>query len=245
MASLTCPQRVDRPELMDSPETSLEDIRGTLRDQALINRWLGGARASMKHLLPLLPRPASAPITVLDAACGGADLSRLVVDEARRLGRSIEVTALDLNPSVLAYARGATVDYPEIAFVQADALSLPFGGRQFDIVLMSTFLHHLPPQDVVSALRRATEVSRGWIIAADLRRSSVARLGFALLSRLAGFNPISIHDGAVSVCRAYTPRELADLATQAGMDSASVHLHSFFRMTLVYDTNAAVAEVHP
>jgi 2-polyprenyl-3-methyl-5-hydroxy-6-metoxy-1,4-benzoquinol methylase len=232
---MLCRQRVDVEEYIDSPETSLDDIRGTLRDQAIVNRWLGGANATLAHVLPLLETSTSDPIRILDAACGGGDLSRRIVDEARELAKRVNVTALDLNAKAIECARQASVDYPEISFVHGDALHPPFEPAAFDVVILATFLHHLPPDAVVTVLRAARNLSRGTIVAADLVRSPFAYLGIHVFAGLARFNTISAHDGAVSVCRAYTPTELAKLARQAGLEDSKIYRHRFYRMTLVHE----------
>jgi len=226
--------RVDAGELLDDPEVPLEDIRDTLHDQALVNRWLKGGEATLAHALPMLQYCTSTPVRVLDIGCGGADLSRRMVDEARRLGKRIEVTALDLSAKVLECAQELAIDYPEITFVQADALDPPVPSGTFDIVMVSTLLHHLQPEQVVCLLRLAGESSRGHVVAADLVRSPWAYWGFWFFARLALLHPMSIHDGGLSIRRAYTPAELADLAQQAGLANWTVHRHRLYRMALVY-----------
>ncbi|HEY3417622.1 MAG TPA: methyltransferase domain-containing protein [Armatimonadota bacterium] len=229
-----CKDRVDAAEWVDDPELSVEDTRDTLRDQAIINRLIGGAHATLAHALPLLRKCTSDPVRVLDAACGGADLSRWLVDEARRLGKRSEVTALDLSAKVIARARELCSGYPEITFITADALHPPFARGSFDIVLLPTFIHHLQPEQVVTLLRAVRDVSRGSVIVADLVRSPLAYLGFWCFSRLMGFSPVTIHDGQVSVRRAYTPGELAELAQRAGLEQWIIYRHHFYRMALLY-----------
>lgn len=234
LVRLPCRERVDVEEFIDRPETSIQDIRDTLRDQAVVNRWLGGAEATLAHVVPLLRSSAANPIRILDAACGGADVSRAIVDRARKLSKPIEVVALDLNEKTLECARQLSPDYPEITFVHADALHPPFEPGEFDIVVLATFMHHLPPERVVDAMRVARQLSRNAVIVADLVRSPLAYLGIHLFAWLARFNPISAHDGAVSVCRAYVPQELSEFARQAGLEPSRIYRHKFYRMTLVY-----------
>jgi len=225
---------VDSAEWVDDPQITEEDTRDTLVDQAAINRWIGGAHATLAHALPLLRACASDPICVLDAACGGADLSRRLVNEAHRLKKPIEVTALDVSGKVIDRARRMCSGYPEIILIKANAFALPFRRRSFDIVIASTFIHHLPPEQVVSMLMVLREVSRGYVVVADLVRSPLAFLGFWCFARLARFSPVTIHDGQVSVRRAYTPAELAVFAQQAGLDDWRLHRHPFYRMALIY-----------
>lgn len=234
LIALPCRRRVDAAEYIDEPDIPIEDIRDTLRDQAFVNRWLGGANAALAHVLPLLRTRPSEPVRILDLACGGGDLSRRIVDGARKMPRSLEVVALDLNENTVESARQASGGYPEINFQHGDALRPPFDHGTFDIVILATFLHHLSPDDVITVLKTAKDLSKEGVVASDLVRSPVAYLGIRALARLMRFSPISAHDGAVSVCRAYTPNELAHLARCAGMASGTIFRHSFYRMTLVY-----------
>lgn len=235
LMGLFCRTRVPGHELLDQPETSAEDIGGNLRDMAAINRWLGGADAVIAHAVPMLKACSSDPVRVLDVACGGGDLSRFIVDEARVLGKQVEVTALDISDKVLGWAGEMSSRYPEISFVRADALSLPFKSADFDLVILASFIHHLRPEQVITALQSARRVCRGHVIAADLVRSTMAYLDYCILSRLARFSPMTIHDGAVSIRAAYSPDELAELARHSGLEKWQLHRHRQYRMTLVYE----------
>lgn len=233
MRLLPCGRRTDAEEIIDRPDTPPEVIRATLRDQALVNRVLGGAEATLAHAVPAMMECDRMPVRVLDSACGGADISRALVDEARRHNRPVQVVAMDINEHALAFAREMSQNYPEISFVQGDSLNPPFAAHSFDLVIVSTFLHHLGPADVGKALRAADEVCAGAMVAADLVRSPLAYLGIRLFARLSGFHAVSAHDGAVSVCRAYVPSELIEIARDAGLRGCSVHRHRFYRMALV------------
>jgi len=231
---LPCHTRVDADELVDDPKLSVEDAFATMRDQAVVNRWLGGAHATLAHAIPLLRNSASDPVRVLDAACGGGDLSRFLVDAARRHGKRTAVIGLDLSRHVITCARRLSADYPEIRFVVGDALRPPFREGTFDIVIMPTFIHHLQPEQIVPLLRTARGISRGAVIVEDLVRSPWACLGFWIFSRVMRFHPISIHDGQVSVCRAYIPREIIEMVHRAGLAQWKLYRHPISRMTLVY-----------
>ncbi len=234
MSKLPCFGRVNAVELLDDPALSSADACTTMREQAVVNRWLGGAHATLAHALPLLLACTADPVRVLDAGCGGGDLSRRLVDAARRSGQRIEITALDLHKQVIACAREWSAEYPEIHCVIGDVLRPPFPPAAFDIVLLSTLLHHLPPEQIILLLRTARALCRGSVIAADLRRSPLSYAGFCAFARLMRFSPITLHDGLASLRRAYTPEELADLANRAGLRQWTLTRHWVSRMPLVY-----------
>ncbi|HEX2949040.1 MAG TPA: methyltransferase domain-containing protein [Armatimonadota bacterium] len=231
---LLCNERVNADEFVDDPAISITDTRDTVFEQAIVNRWLGGARATLAHAVPLLHTYTAEPVRVLEAACGGADLSRQLAQTARRLGKHVEIVAMDLHDKVVDQARQLSAAYPEITCVQGDALSPPFAHGEFDIVMLPTFIHHLQPDQVVALLKMAQRLCRGTVIVADLVRSPLAYIGFWFFSHMVRFCPVTIHDGLVSVCRAYTPNELANFARRAGLTQWNIYRHQIDRMVLVY-----------
>ena len=88
-------------------------------------------------------------LRILDVGCGtGLCISRLFSTEHNF------VVGVDLN---VAYTQWARKLYPEIHFVAASANQLPFTGQLFDLVLLSSVLHHLPDpvsRDLFDNLRR-------------------------------------------------------------------------------------------
>jgi 2-polyprenyl-3-methyl-5-hydroxy-6-metoxy-1,4-benzoquinol methylase len=229
--------RLDQPEWLDEGRLSAAEVAANLRDLALINRFMGGAHSVLAHLPRVLPRRE--PLQVLDIACGAGDVLRALARELRRRGRRLSAVGVDANPHVLAHARTNSSDLPEVHWVRADARRLPFPPRTFDLVVCSTFLHHLSPAEAPAFLRRAASLSRGWLLVADLTRSSSAAAGFALLAPLLRFSPVTRHDGAASLRRAYRPSELRAFATQAGLHHGRVVTHAFSRMALVCGPNGA------
>ena len=64
-------------ELMDEPGQDPELLEASLDDVAAVNRWLGGRRALLRHLRPLLraaARSGAGPPSILDAGTGIGDL---------------------------------------------------------------------------------------------------------------------------------------------------------------------------
>jgi len=219
-------------ELMDEPGQDPELLEASIDDVAAVNRWLGGTRALLRHLPALLP--PTDPATVLDVGTGSADLPRAIVRFARRKGREVHVTATDLHPATLEAARRRSADYPEIRVERADALRLPYPDGAFDVALLSMTLHHLEGEDQVRALRELHRVARRGAIVGELERSWPAWLGARILAAtIWRTNPITRHDGPLSVRRAFTPAELLDLAHEADLPNARVYRHPVFRLVLV------------
>jgi hypothetical protein len=117
--------------------------------------------------------------------------------------------------------------------VQADALYLPFKPRCVDYFISCLFLHHLSPEGVIDLLARTFGAARCGIVMSDIVRGRLPVIGFKLGQPLFARSFLTRHDGVVSIRRAYTPRELRQLAHAAGIFNARVYQHFPWRMTLV------------
>jgi len=203
---------------MDDEATgTIADLRDNLRDLARINAWFGGTHSILRAIdaLPVMPR------TILDVGCGGADVTRAVLQHLSARGSRARCVALDRSPRVLSYAAAAVRGCDEISTVQGDATALPFEAGAFDLVMCSLALHHLTPLDAVQALSEMARVGTH-VIVSDLRRSHTAWLAARAILPLITRNRFTLHDGPISVRRAYTPDEVRSMAEQAGWTRIAV-----------------------
>jgi hypothetical protein len=69
----------------------------------------------------------------------------------------------------------------------------------------------------------------------DLVRGWLPYFSFKLIQPIFAHNYLTRHDGALSIRRAYTPRELHRFALRAGLPEPRVHVHWPWRMTLVVE----------
>jgi len=74
---------------------------------------------------------------ILDVGCGNGRFYPLFKD------RGAEYAGVDNSENLIAIARK---NFPGVGFTVADALSLPFGENEFDLVLSLAVLHHIPSQ---------------------------------------------------------------------------------------------------
>jgi hypothetical protein len=224
----------DAVEMMDRPST-FGEISGALRAITQLNRFFGGGRLTVSHVRRLLETlPADRPATVLDVGAGAADIPVALVRWARRAGRRIRVLALDRDAATLRYARGVAAAYPEITFLQGDALGLPVHPGSVDVVISAMTLHHLQPEDAVRYLAEIDATSRiGWVVN-DLVRGRVAyRLVWAA-TRIFSRSAMARHDGPMSILRSYTPPEVVALCEKAGLFDVTVaHYPRLFRQCAV------------
>lgn len=203
-------------------------LAGNLRDLERINRWFGGAALSIRALRALIlaaRRGSSAqafgprPVRVLDVGTGAADIPLAMV-RAAGPWREVRVTAVDSRPEILDAARAlhpglATEARVELAI--GDGRSLPYPDGAFDVAHASLVLHHLEPDEAVQLLRELARVAGMGVIVNDLGRGMLAWMGAWLVLHAITRNPYTLHDGPLSVRRAYTRSEARELLAAAGL----------------------------
>lgn len=223
-----------QPEVMDQP-----GLDGTRHHQALIglrriNRISRTAHVLWSRIYPLAQN-RSQPLTVLDVACGGGDVAIALCHLADRAKLKLTVTGCDISQTALDYARSqasrAGVDVRWIARnVLIDGID-----QDYDVIVCSLFLHHLDEEDTVKLLSEMSRHVRSRLLASDLVRSQwgyfLASVGGRLITR----SPVVHTDGPLSVRAAYTPPELRDVASQAGLKEAIITRRWPARMLLEWN----------
>ena len=212
-------------ELIDSDVADKDLLNESFEDIARVNRHFGGIGPVLHAVAALRP------LSLLDVGCGIADLGRAIVDDARRRSLITTVTCVDASADILNLARERSRRYPEMHFIEARGEVLPFETEQFDVATCTLTLHHCEPPEAIALLREMRRVARHSVVA-DLRRSLPGLAGAYTFSRLLSRNALTRHDAPMSIRRAYTPRELHGLATDAGWPSPTVRATPFFRMLL-------------
>jgi ubiquinone/menaquinone biosynthesis C-methylase UbiE len=117
------------------------------------------ARITLKLAEPLLDAAGVAAGTrVLDLGCGPGVVCGLAI------GRGALPTGVDVSPGMLAEARRR---HPELAFVEADAVALPFEDGSFDACVGGFVLNHLPAPEAAAA-ELARVLAPGGVLALSL-----------------------------------------------------------------------------
>ena len=210
--------RVIRPEKLE--RLGPREAKGNLRDLVRLNRWLGGHRILSRLLGEFYGRREA--FTLLDVGAASGDFGRAI---GRRFPRAV-VTSLDLR---LHHLDGAST--PRLV---ADAWRLPFPRQAFDVVFCSLLLHHFPNPEAADLLRRLAGIARRALIVLDLERHRLPYWFLPLTRQLFRWDPVTVHDGCLSVAAGFQTEELARLARDAGLEGAVVRRHRpWFRMSLV------------
>lgn len=210
-------KRLILPELLDGlPE---DQARASLRDLVRINRRWGG-HSTLRRLLRERV-PDHQPFSVLDVGAASGDIGACI----RRWYPAATVTSFDYVESHLAGSA-----QPKVA---GDAFHLPFRPGSFDFVFCSLFLHHFPDAQVVNLLRSFGAAARTAVLVIDLERNPIPYYFMAWSRPLLGWDPVTVHDGAISVEAAFRREELEDLARQAGLGNPQARVYRpAFRIAL-------------
>jgi SAM-dependent methyltransferase len=221
-------RRAHARELLDDDAHDPAVLEASLDDVARVNRLLGGTRAIRKALRGL-PRQGTM-LRVLDIGTGSADIPLALA--ATQRNTRLSITAIEAHPQTLEIASRRTAAIPHIQLLRADARALPFANDSFDAALLSLTLHHLDDDDQITALREMGRVA-GTVIVNELERCWPNYAGARVLaSTLWRGNPLTRHDGPLSVLRAFTASELHHLARQAGLERVRVQRRWFYRLVL-------------
>lgn len=193
--------RVLKPELLDTlPE---HQARASLADLVRINRRWGG-HSTLRHLLQQVVQPDET-FSLLDVGAASGDMG----DCIRANYPAARVTSLDYRASHLRLNPGPSV--------VGDAFALPFRDASFDFVFCSLFLHHFTNEQIIGLLRDFGRVARRGVLVIDLERNPIAYVFLPWTRWLFGWDPITVHDGKISVEAAFRPHELEALAQAAGL----------------------------
>ena len=211
------------PEMMDEPSVPDAQVDRALKELSVINRWLGGHRASRLGVARLIGSlPSDQPVSVLDVGAGGSDLPGALAP----LGRRFDVTSLDLNFHA---CLKAGEQYPPVAAVNGSAFSLPFRDRSFDIVHVSLFLHHCTDAEARTLLVNLSRVARRGIVINDLHRHAFAYAGITMLTGILSRSALVRYDAPVSVRRGFLRSEIDALLPPGLESTASISWHWAFR----------------
>jgi SAM-dependent methyltransferase len=222
-------RRAQMLERMDDPSVDFETWRACLIDLAKVNRVTLAYRPTLAFLDRLYEGglwPRDRPAVILDVGSGYADTLRRIGRWAKAKSLDVRLQALDLNP----WSERAAERAPESAGIQFFTEDLFDHQSGADIILSSLFTHHLDDQEVIRFLEWQEIHARiGWFIN-DLERHPFSYYGFSLLSRVMLWHPFVIHDGPVSIRRAFRQDDWTRLLAKAGVHQARIEAWFPFRL---------------
>ena len=154
---------------------------------------------------------------ILDIACGTGEFERLILSKHP----DQQLIGIDISEKMLHCAREKCRTYPNVAFLKADASSLPFPDQSFDLVISANSLHYFDKPSVSLAEMRRVLLPTGSLVILDWCKDY-------LICRCFDFFLRRTERGYHSC---YTQRELHCLLAAAGFTIQStrkIKLGSFF-----------------
>jgi Methyltransferase domain len=224
--SLLTPARRMGHELLDAPDVPDALVERSHADIARANALFGGTRAVVSRVRAIADRLPMMPL-VVDVGAGSGDILDAVCVTLRETGRRPRPVAVDL-----AHSLAPAVRRRGAYFVCGSILALPLQTAAADLVIAAQVVHHFPPTAMHSVIAELNRVARHAVLISDLRRSWVAAAGLWLTSFPLGFDPVSRHDGVVSVLRGFAPHELGSAVHEATGATAVEHTHLGWRITV-------------
>ena len=218
--------RSSETELLDEADLGQAEINASLDFMVGVNRRFGGTRAILDYFRR---HAAERSLTVLDLGTGAGDIPRALVEWAESESKEIEVTALDVNPRCLAYAR-ARHPSDRIRYLEHSAFRCEELGS-FDYVVSSMFFHHLSDDEIVALLKTINRCARRGFVVNDLYRSRL-HCTAAYLAALSTFKPVVVSDAPLSVRRGFREKDFERYRDASGISDLRIQRKPLWRLTM-------------
>lgn len=169
---------------------------------------------SLRPIVDRLRESGDGPVRVVDLGCGIGYDTRILA-ATRALGAGVEYVGLDFNGLLVEAARrlAALEDIP-VTFLTGDALDPELSMEDPDrtIVVSSGVLHHLGRDRLPRLFAQTARARVAAFAHFDVNPGLWADVGAWVLHRTRMREPISRHDGAMSMKRAFTAADLLRVA---------------------------------
>jgi 2-polyprenyl-3-methyl-5-hydroxy-6-metoxy-1,4-benzoquinol methylase len=216
-------------EMMDRPQPVSAELERDLFRLRQLNRWFGSYRLVLSFMRRWIT--PGAQMRIVDLATGSGDIPRLIIDLARNVGAQIAIDAVDAQPATLEIARKLSAEYPEISYCEGNILEWN-DAQNYDVALCSLVLHHFSDEEAVVVLRRCRELSKKFVLVADLRRGFLLRSGVYLVTALIFREAMTRFDARLSAKRAFSFSEMRELAIRASWQNFGHKKFRFARQAI-------------
>jgi 2-polyprenyl-3-methyl-5-hydroxy-6-metoxy-1,4-benzoquinol methylase len=226
------------PEIMDDLEMEGEELASTLRQIAMVNKYLGGTEVVLAGVKKLLKgKSVDRPIKIIDLGCGGGEILRKIADWGAKKGIELELMGVDANAFIVDYAADLSQDYSNIRYRQINIFSPEFEDLEYDIALCSLFLHHFTDQEIVELMKKMRKSAKIGLLINDLHRSKLAHTLFDLVTRILGASHMVRYDGKLSIRRAFRRKDLEEYMQKAQIQNYDVKWKWAFRYQLIAESD--------
>jgi 2-polyprenyl-3-methyl-5-hydroxy-6-metoxy-1,4-benzoquinol methylase len=204
---------VNLQEFMDDPACCRDTLLRTIEQFKQVNVLTGAYRPVMRRtfLNDMLKDPAR-EYHLVDLGAGGCDADVWLLNQAKRLGLSLRITAIDSHPDIVEWATDKCGAVDGLTIVCGDMFDLDSFG-DIDYAFSNHVLHHLDQESIVRFLDHLhAHVGRLYVMS-DIHRSYAAYWSFRLLAGLLFKKSFVLADGCFSIRRSFKPSELAELVS--------------------------------
>lgn len=227
-------QRSDEIEIMDNLDCDGEVVHQTLRELEVINSWLGGNAVTLNALDKFLKdQSKSERYSIADLGCGSGDMLRLISHFGKKNGYQFDLTGIDANPNIVAFARARNDDMPEIQFDTMNIFSPEFETKKYDIVLGTLFFHHFSTEELISFFSSLRGHVRKALIINDIHRHAFAFHSIKILTRIFSKSAMVKYDAPLSVRRAFRKHEIEYILDSAGYKTYQIRWKWAFRWQVI------------
>jgi 2-polyprenyl-3-methyl-5-hydroxy-6-metoxy-1,4-benzoquinol methylase len=220
-------------EIMDDLRCSGEVVHQTLRELETINDLLGGNYVTLNGLGKFLEDHSKTSLRIADLGCGSGDMLRLIRKWSLKKGFDPELTGIDANPFIVAFAEAHTPPEYRIRFRTLDIFSGDFRTESYDVVTGTLFFHHFSNDQLVSFFRQLKSQCRLGFIINDIHRHWLAYHSIRFLTRILSRSAMVKFDAPLSVLRAFRKKELIEILQSAGITNYSIRWMWAFRWQVI------------
>jgi 2-polyprenyl-3-methyl-5-hydroxy-6-metoxy-1,4-benzoquinol methylase len=214
-----------------------EEYEDCLKQLSRIGRFLGGNKATLQTFSKL-PKPH----TILEVGCGGGEFA---LQLAKQFPQA-HVVGIDISSDAIAFAK-KRLQETSLKNVRFDVSSstLPFPPNSFDVVTSTLVCHHLTDEQLIEFLKNSYQIAKIGMIINDLHRHWLASWGFALIARIFFRNRLIMHDGLLSIKRAFKRQDWIDYlqAAEIPLEHCSITWHWAFRWVISIDTTSKKSKI--
>ncbi len=218
-------KRSHQKELMDDTSISDSRVETAYKELHIINKYLGGISVT-KEGIRFLNNPSKTKMKILDLGGGVSDILYDINTDSGNLN----IFSLDLNKYVCRYQKLIKGNNKIIC---ANALEFPVKNKSFDLIHSSLFFHHLSENEIIQLLNNLIPSVKKGIIINELRRNLFALIGIRLLTLIFSRSEFVKYDAPMSVRRAFTKEELANIFAEAGIKNYVIKKKWAFRFLII------------
>jgi SAM-dependent methyltransferase len=160
--------------------------------------WFAGRYITIKNFINKLK-----PESILDLGCGSGNLLKNTISEHH------DVTGIDILPEAVKYCKKRI---PDANFLQADATSIPFKKKRFDLIIALDVIEHI--EDDLNFLKEV--------------RSTLKDDGKIIITAPAYQSLFSKWDRIQGHFRRYSTKKLVSLTEKAGYSITYKNYYNFF-----------------